>query len=277
MERAGLGAIQPGRLYGNDQFTNVVLAARQRYLADIMAIVGAGNLRFLVVPALADTVTSTDLSPNARTVTHNATIAARLTAQGFGYGVSENGTDQYATIPDAADLSFGNGLVDLPFSPIVLANITNTAAQRDLLTKRSTGAGNREWSFHIASTDVMSLAVTDESAGVSASRSTDADPGAAAIKLLGATYNGAGGAAAADGITMYVNGASVASTASNNASYVAMESLATNVGLGVRADGTPANFFSGSLYMAMLVQAALTAAQHLAIKNRTNDFFGLSL
>ncbi len=161
--------------------------------------------------------------------------------------ITFNGTDEEADTPDAAfwsrdDAGGANG-----FSIGVWANVTDTAAGRVFLGKfDDTGAAElREWLFFVVPDDTIRLFLYDESANVSALRTSDAAITMGSMRFFVATYDGAGGATAADTITLYEDGVAIASTATNNASYVGMEDLATVVSLG-RNIGS-GRFFDGEM------------------------------
>ncbi len=162
--------------------------------------------------------------------------------------ITFNGTDEEANSPDAAywsrdDAGGANG-----FSVGVWANVTDTAAARTLLAKfdDTTAAELREWMLFITPADEARLFLMDESANVSAQRTSDAAITMGSWRFFVATYDGAGGTAAADTIILYDNGAVLASTATNNASYVGMEDLATVVSLG-RNIGNNERWFDGQM------------------------------
>lgn len=243
----------------------------QLFTGAIGSIVGRSNIRLLALPQLGDALTMRDFSPTARTVTNSASLYGRLAGQGFGYFASYNGTDQRANMPDADDLSFGDGSVDSPFSIVALANVTDTAAERVMFAKYNA----TEYFFCITSGDSLQLLMRDASAAVNAARSSNSAITQGSTHLFGATYDGGGGATAANGITLYQDAAAIASTASNNASYVAMENAGTLPEIASR--GTGGSWFSGSIGMVLVCAGVLTATQLLAIKNRVNAFYGLTL
>ena len=167
--------------------------------------------------------------------------------QGIVPVVTLNGTDEEAETPDAAYWSGGDGTNDNPISIVFWANITDTASARALLSKWGAN-GNREWTFQINVTDQLQFYVSDDSAGINANRT-----GSAAIPMgrwaqFAMTYDGAGGAAAMNTVTLYVDGAVHASLAANNGAYVAMEDQTEPVMVGAeRAGGTPSQFFNGQI------------------------------
>ena len=158
--------------------------------------------------------------------------------------VSFNGTDEEADTPDASYWSSGDGTNDSPFSVGMWASVVDTAVERSILAKYDSSGSAREWGISILTNDRLRLLCQDESAGVNMYRISDAAVTQGSYALLVITYDGAGGASAADGIAFYQNGVSMASTATNNASYVAMENTASTVDLCVRKAAT---FFNGKV------------------------------
>lgn len=235
-----------------------------------------GDCRLLWLPRAGDTtVNQTDETGAGRVLTYDATVAARLSSLGRGMAQAFDGSTNYGTTPDTANLSFGTGTADQPVSFVVLANVTDTASPRNLLSKYG-GLGSGEWIFQISAADKLFLGLYDDSANVNTPRFSDAAISQGAWHLYGATYDGTGGATAANGITLYQDGAVIASTATNNASYVAMEHLAAPLEIGSIIAHT-ANFFSGSLALAAVCARALTAADHAALTVLMRQFFSQGL
>lgn len=242
-------------------------SATHRFIAELLAILG--DCRLLFLPAATDTTTSTDKSLNGRTLTHSATIAARLAALGDGFGVSFDGTE-YAQTPDVANLSFGTGTADQAMSIVALAKVTDTAGARTLIAKYAGTA--REWLFGIDLTDKLQFQVYDESLDLSPKRVSSAVVTQAAPTLYGVTYDGTGGANAMNGVTLYENGLLKASAATNDASYVSMEDTAAVVAIGALSTLTQQTF-SGEIHMIAVAQKALTASEHWAIRKLCEGFF----
>lgn len=244
---------------------------RERFIAALLAIVG--DCRWLWLPKSTETTTSIDESLTGRIATYDATIAARLSRLGLGYAVSFNGSTQYATTPDTANLTFGTGAADTAFSIVALVNATNTANNRQIMSKYQTS--NIEWYCLVDTGDNLSLGVADDSAAVVSTLTSNSAITQGAWKLFGATYAGTGGASAMNGAALYQDGVAIASTASNNASYVAMENKS---GLGqLGASLAASQTWEGSMAMVLLCQTNLTASQHWAIKRLVNWYFALSL
>ncbi len=247
---------------------------RDRFVANLLAI--TGDTRLLWTPKPTDTTTSTDESLNGRTLTADATMASQLTALGNGYARTFNGSTNYLTTPDQANLSFGDGTTDSSFSVVALANVTNTANSRACLTKY-TGT-DREWFFQITAADLLQLGIIDESVPVGANRDSNGAITMGSWRLFGATYDVTvgSGATAANGIALYQDGLAIASTATNNGTYVAMEGKAAAVEVGSVSTHTD-SFFEGGMALIVLCLGALTASQHWALKKAVNAHFGLSL
>ena len=85
---------------------------------------------------------------------------------------------------------------------------------------------NQEYRLHLAS-GVIRLDLRDQSAQASVSAYTTGSQQAlvGSWHHLAVTYDGRGGATAAQGITIYIDGAAVPLTRINHAAYVAMENL----------------------------------------------------
>lgn len=248
-------------------------------VAFVRALTGImGDVRLLWMPSANDALSFAPQGDGGPAGTYSATAQGRLSTLGKGLALSFNGTDQYLTVADSDRLSFGNGTTDQAFSLVALVNVTNTAAARVLIAKYSFATAH-EWFLTVEGSDLMTLYLLDQS--VSAGdpfRRSDAAVTQGSWGLLGATYDGAGGATAANGITLYQNGAVVASTATNNASYVAMENKSLDVSIGVRnLTGTPFGHFNGSMALVAVCAKALTAADHAAIASLCRTYFGVAL
>jgi len=233
-------------------------------------------VRVLRIPSPEDTTTNR-FKPDGRVWTDSATIQGRITYQGNGILVEYNGTDQYASTPDEGTIPQGNGTIDPALSLVCLANVTDTANNRVLMSKYSDTGPNREWLWRIDTTDKQSFLAYDESASAFQIRTADAATTHGVPRLFGMTYSGVGGANAANGMTLYENGALVASTATPNASYVAMEDSAAALAIGVLSiPGGGAQFGQGSFGFVAVYAAALTAVQHKQVNDIKREYYGLA-
>ncbi len=134
-------------------------------------------------------------------------------------------TDDLITITDNAMFSFGNGTTDIPFS--IGAWVKKAETNFGIITKWGGATADREWGLTLQNTTVY-LSLFDSVAAVQCYRASAASSVATGVwAFILATYDGTGGATAANGITLYVNGGGVSGTATNNAAYVAMSDTTT--------------------------------------------------
>jgi len=145
-----------------------------------------------------------------------------------------SGFDSVA-VTDHANFSFDDSGSN-PFSIAAWIFNGGQSATQFIISKQHATV-NREWSFHVDG-QILYFRLFDQSAAVYCERTTDTALTAGWHLVVG-TYDSTGGATAANGIILYVDGAVVDSTASNDASYVAMENLASNVAIGGRYNDTP--------------------------------------
>lgn len=245
---------------------------RQRFMRRISLYAG-DRVRHMWTPQIGDGLKVTDAVGNLITWA-NAPV---ITALGSGYSQAFNGTSDRGVLADHAQHSFGTGTADAAFSIVALANVTDTAAARAMLTKLDAADAAREWALQVSTADTLHFLLVDQSVGVAPLRTTSGAITQAAWKLFAATYSAAtGGATAADDCIVYQDGTAVAQSSVNQATYVAMENLATGVNIGARG-GTGSLRFSGSLAMTLLVPGVLSAASINQIKNEVNAYFGLRL
>lgn len=250
---------------------------RARYIRDICDIFGGrANVRAFYLPSPNEGAVVADAVVPGRLWTHGNTPAGRITRKGNGAVLSFNGTSDYITAPDAADLSFGNGAADSAFSIFAVANVTDTAAARDIFTKEDFGGTQEEYTFAVSATDLLSFTLVDQSAAVRPRRDSDAAITQGSWATFGGSYDGGGGATAANGMALYQNGAVIASTATNNAAYVAMENLTAPAEIGSQNAHT-ASFFAGSMGPLLLLAIAATLGQFAAAHRRTAAFLQVAM
>ena len=168
--------------------------------------------------------------------------------QGIMPTIAFNGGDEEADTPDAAYWTRGDGASDRPFSVGAWIRPQTLSGRDTILAKYNSNIGSREWYFTLDE-GRTSLYLYDDSARVSARRLSDAAVTASVWSFAAATYDGAGGASAADTIVIYENGSAAASTAANSASYVATESLSSPAQLAglIGVYGGAVSFFDGRM------------------------------
>lgn len=247
----------------------ISVRSREDFLARLLAILGDARVVFL--PTESDTTTSTDKSLNAKTITHNGgSLATRIARLGLGYYATFNGTSQYSTVPDAANLSFGDGSNDSAFSIVTLTKPSAQAALRKIVSKEA--ASNNEYALQLGSTDLLAMALLDQSASAATEQQlASAGITEGAWQMLSGSYSGVGGTGASAGIVLYRDGAAFASAPSDSGTYVAMENLTALLGIGGKADGT--SLFAGSIALVAITQKNLAAWEHWALKQLCVAYF----
>lgn len=244
-------------------------AVRDAFLSDLLNILG--DTRLLWLPANGDTTTTTESSLNARVVTYDATIASRKGVSGSGVTVDFDGTDDEADTPDVANLSFGDAVVDEPFSLVVLCKPDVNNAVMTLLAKENSATAE-EWGLEMNASGHLVLRLTDESASATIIGTYATAIGTGWV-LCAATYDGT---AQDTGIKVYTNGLRRTTAPTTSGTYVAMENTAALVHLGARY-ATKAQFFNGRIALAAVVAGQLTDHENWAIVKLVNSFFDLSL
>jgi hypothetical protein len=152
--------------------------------------------------------------------------------------VDFDGSDDYARVADADALSFGNGAADTPLTIEAWIRPDSLAGKQQLVGKwGETAAQGYEYKLYVAS-GVIRLDLRDHSANALVSVFTGNQSAlAGAWHHVAVTYDGRGGATAANGVTIYVDGAPVTVTRANNAAYVAMENTAMALQIARESNG----------------------------------------
>lgn len=250
----------------------VVSPSQERYrlAAELQTLLG--SITRLWTPDSGETTTSTDLSVNGATLTYDATKAGAYTAQGYGHILPFNGSSNYGSYPDAADLTFSNGSADSAFSLLFCGSITDTAADRTIISKWASGASEWDWVIDSAA-DRSRFRTRDETVGVSSFRQANAAQTMGAMTTLGVSYTPGAAATNHSGTVLYQNGAAVASTATNNASYVTMRNQTTVVEIG-SSSAHASGFFQGSMGLVAIVPKAMTAQEMWVFHQLCRGHFG---
>ena len=167
---------------------------------------------------------------------HNGTYQGSMTTsdriiKSMGWALDFDGINDYISIPDHADLSFGDGTDDNPVTFFGVAEVVENAESQGIMSKFNANSNIREWYVSIDLNEKLKLAIYDESVDKEVYRITNNALSLGWHSYM-ITYDGAGGATAADNIKIYVDGILVASTATNDASYVAMEHIAVDMHIG---------------------------------------------
>ena len=148
-----------------------------------------------------------------------------------------NGGNDHVQVADADSLSFGNGTADRPLTIETWFRPDTMTGKQNLVSKWWEGSV-REYRLY-AVPGAIRLDLRDGSAGVTVSAITNNQAAlAGGWHHLAVTYDGRGGATAANGITFYIDGVAVPTSERNNsAAYVAMENWTAPLELGCEIAG----------------------------------------
>ena len=220
-------------------------------LTDYQPILGIVGPTGVVLPLVdlgtggfRSTFTTVSSGPQQFTFAWSSAFDAPPGIQGSVPVVDLNGVDESASTPNGSFWSRGDGSADSPFSVGAWVSLDDTTTWPKILGKFGGTDSTREWYFGVRSGD-RPLLVLAEGGNLPLRVADSGIPLPGAMNFLVATYDGGGGATAADGITLYINGNAVASTATNKAGYTAMSNLNVDVNMGQRADG--ASHLDGSI------------------------------
>jgi hypothetical protein len=139
-----------------------------------------------------------------------------------------NGTNRYIEVPDASNLSFGNGTTDSPFSIITWVYLTSTSPGDALIGKQD------EWELRFRFDARPMLRLVDIGANNVYKLLTNNIATNRWVQII-STYSGVGGGSAHNGMNIYID--SVLDTAFSTSSvgtYVAMDNTANPVRIGRR-------------------------------------------
>jgi len=195
----------------------------------------------------------------------SAVTASAVTTPAFTntYSVDFDGTDDYATIADANDLSFGNGSTDSAFSISCWVKASDLTSVRFL--SKTTSDSDGEWLFATNSLDKLFVYLfdpgnTNRRGAVTVGTLTSHEDAWLHVAM---TYNGSG---MWTGIKLYVNGVLQSVVSDNAGSYTAMSNTSAAVNSGKLA-------WSSDFYSAFKIDeiaiypSELSAGQITAIYN----------
>jgi hypothetical protein len=205
------------------------------------------------------------------TATHG--ILAR-SASGGGFtntkSIELDGIDDYVSVADNSNLSFGNGSTDSPFSISAWIKIGQTTTQ-GIVSKYGENNVTREYLFQITASKIRLTLIASGGA-------TNFATGNSALSLntwhhVAFTYDGSGGPTAYNGINLYVNGTAETATTGGSA-YTAMTNTVTDVEIG--RYGT--RELNGAMDEVAIFSSELSASDITSIYNSgvPNDISSLS-
>jgi hypothetical protein len=182
--------------------------------------------------------------------------------------------NDYISVPDNDSLSFGDGSDDSPFSISLWLNldtIVHPTSTGGVISKYGSSSSLQEWVVYVAggsaTTKNVRLLLRDVSTGVYALAETTEYVIPDKWYNIVVTYDGRGGANAADGINIYFNDDLKSVTRTTQPGYDSMENTAQPVEIGrYGAPSFPA-YTSGKITNAQVWGAELTSSDVTAIYN----------
>jgi hypothetical protein len=242
--------------------------------ADILAVAESAKL---ILAGVTPSTSEADLSGNANAATYAGSMTvSNQGIKGDVYSLKFDGLDDRLSIADndvfTRDDSSGEG-----FSVCAWVQVNATTACQTIMSKYSAATGNeaREWTFQLDEGERLQAQIYDEtenaySYATGATALTDDE-----WYFLSATYDGRGGATAANGISLYVNGVSDSPTATNSASYVSMRNTESSVLIGART-GTAAldRFWTDKMGCVFYTPDILSAADIWRLYVNTRGYYG---
>jgi hypothetical protein len=169
-----------------------------------------------------------------------------------------DGVDDYALATDANNLSFGNGTTDTPLT-MELWFRPDAMGRHQLIGKWGEST-NQEFQLYLAGGGIR-IDLRDQSTRGTASAFlvNNASALISSWHHLAVTYDGRGGANAAQGLTIYIDGVAAPVYRTTDATYVAMENLAEPLQIG--REGPAWRMYDGGLDDLRLWSVARTQAQ----------------
>lgn len=185
---------------------------------------------------------------------------------------SFDGTDDYITIGDTSDLSFGDASEDSSFSVVAWIRMDDATKFRIIGKTAFDGSSLMEWLFTTDADDDLRLVLYDATTANYISQKTDAVLVTGQWYHVAATYNAN---EANTGIVLYVNGIDVASTGSNSGSYTAMHSTSASITIGqARYLTSTTDYSDGNIAQLGVWSRVLKKSDVNNIKNMTYEDFG---
>ena len=187
------------------------------------------------------------------------------------YYLNFDGVDDYVDVADSDSLSFGNGAADTPLTFELWFRPSSMSSGQNLLTKWGSSGSTREYRLFVSSGTIrLELMDRDGQTRVWANTTGTLASLAGGWHHLAVTYDGRGGATAANGVTIYVDGVAVPVNRVNNAAYVAMNNTAALLQIGREAPAS--RHYAGGLDEIRLWNVARTPAEIQA--SMTSELLG---
>ena len=206
------------------------------------------------------------ITAEARDVASNIGVSSIIVSSNNGsvssdpYYLSFDGLDDYVEVADSAGLSFGNGVADAPLTIEMWFRPSSMTLKQNLVGKWGSANASREFKLYLAAGTIrLDLMDSASQAIVSAYSSGSQTALTGGWHHLAVTYDGRGGASAANGITIYVDGVAMAVTRVSSSAYVSMSDTSAQLQIGRESAATKQYY--GSLDEIRLWRTVRTLAQ----------------
>jgi len=190
------------------------------------------------------------------------------------YSFEFDGTDDYISINDADDLSFGDGLTDSPFSISAWIKMTDATTFR-IAFKSDNSATNNEYGLFTSGADQLFFQLYDETTSIKIGKfytTALTSYEGQWIHIVG-TYNGNSNTS---GIKLYLNGIRVDNSGTSVGSYTAMHNTNASFEIG-KYTTTYANGLIDelSIFNSELSQSDITSIYNSGVPNDISNISGL--
>ena len=203
----------------------------------------------------------------------DATWTTDLPVPAFNrYSVNFDGIDDYMSVPDSNDLSFGNASTDSAFSISAWIKNDSIGATQRIVTKASS-TSSIEYMFTINGSNQLGLYLYDGSSGNRIGATTNIALSSGVWYHVVATYDGNG---ANTGINLYVDTNTGTRSLDSAGSYVAMHNTSDPVRVGSLSYAS--QYFDGKIDSLAIFNYELSAANVSTIYNggEVSDISSLS-
>jgi hypothetical protein len=173
-----------------------------------------------------------------------------------------DGTDDYISVADADNLSFGDGSSDSPFSITAWIKPDTSVGGFRIVSKSD--ASNAEYVFSTDGSGNLRVWICDSTFSNAIGQKTTGGLTADTWQHVAMTYSGSG---ASSGIKLYINNAAASLTDSSSGSYTAMEnhSMAVDIGRLVLSGGT--SYADGHMDDVAIIDKELSTTELSSIYN----------
>ena len=210
--------------------------------------------------------TIADSSGNSRTATtkNGVSFSTDLPVYSNNYSIALDGTNQYLSVSDHNDFSFGNSTTDSAFS--VAAWIKMDDATKFRIFSKQTNSSNIEYVFGVDGLDRLGVNLYDGATsnyrGVYSSSIQSHEGSWIHVAM---TYDGTGGSTAYNGMKLYLNGSALSTSSNSGGGYTAMHNTTTDVWIG-GANFVP-DYANGKIDEVAVFSSELTSTQVSNIYN----------